>query len=95
MSARSGATSGFYLSGRKTRAADPAPHGAAVVASKPGLERMRDRTPDGLCPFCLDPLKSKRGRTCGDEECVRAYHRTHQRDRRAGNSVRKQKTVSR
>lgn len=61
--------------------------------SLPGLERMRDRTPDGLCPFCLDPLPGRRRRHCGDLVCERAYHRTYQRDRRAGNLVRHQRTV--
>jgi hypothetical protein len=63
----------------------------------PGLERMRDRTPDGLCPFCLDDLATsvsgKPTATCGSRECVRAYQRTYQRDRRAGNRVKNQRTV--
>jgi len=67
--------------------------------SLPGLERMRDRTPDGLCPFCgTDPLapsaNGKARKTCGDEACETAYMRTYQRDRRAGNLVRTQRVES-
>lgn len=55
---------------------------------KPGLVRMRDAVPDGACPFCLEPIapgKNGKGmKHCGDEACERAYHRTYQRDRRAG-----------
>lgn len=58
----------------------------------PGLERMRDRTPEGLCPFCEEPLKGRRKRHCGDPACETAYHRTYQRDRRAGNLVARQRT---
>lgn len=64
----------------------------------PGRERMIDRTPDGLCPYCLDPLPKpgKNGKTpkhCGHSACETAYHRTHARDRRRGLLVREQRVV--
>ena len=70
------------------------------IRTQIGLERMRDRTPDGLCPFCLDPLPqrhphAKHRKHCGDAECERAYHRTYQRDRRRGLLVAQQRTVAR
>jgi hypothetical protein len=61
---------------------------------RPGLELMRDRTPEGQCPFCLDPLKGRRRRHCGEPECETAYHRMYQRDRRSGNLVRSQRVGS-
>lgn len=65
---------------------------------KPGLELMRDRTPEGLCPFCLAPLERSRSgkprKTCGDQVCLIAYNRTYQRDRREGNLVRVQRVGS-
>lgn len=64
------------------------------MSQLPGLERMRDRTPDGRCPFCLDPLPKGRRRHCGDPACETAYTRTYQRDRRAGNLVRNQRVGS-
>jgi hypothetical protein len=53
----------------------------------PGLERMREATPPGLCPFCLDPLAEwcgtgRRPTTCGDRVCWTAWHRTYKRDYR-------------
>lgn len=62
--------------------------------SGPGLARMVDRTPAGLCPFCLDPLAQKLGKkrsgTCGDPECRKAWMRTYMRDYRQGLKVRDQ-----
>ena len=70
----------------------------APIRTRVGLERMRDRTPDGVCPFCLDPLpprRTKPHRHCGDVVCLRAYNRTYQRDRRRGLLVAQQRTVGR
>jgi hypothetical protein len=52
-----------------------------------GLQRLRDETPRGLCPFCLDKIPATRGpgrkkTTCGTEECVTAEDKRRQRDRR-------------
>jgi len=48
---------------------------------------MRASTPPGKCPFCLDPLKIYAGvgrypMHCGEPECITAYFRCYQRDRR-------------
>ena len=57
----------------------------------PGLRQMIAATPEGLCPFCLDPVQEKmaKGRpsqlhwqTCGDPVCRQAWWRTYARDRR-------------
>lgn len=46
---------------------------------------MRSETAPGLCPFCLDPIlpsKTKPRKYCGAPECLTAYNRCYQRDRR-------------
>jgi len=55
------------------------------VETQPGLKQMREATPEGLCPFCLDPLppkKTKPPKHCLDSICATAYQRTYMRDRR-------------
>jgi hypothetical protein len=73
--------------------------GKRAGLNRVGLERMRDRTPDDRCPFCMDFLpppgaNGKKPKHCGDDVCERAYQRTYQRDRRRGLLVRHQRTVS-
>ena len=66
------------------------PRGVYERTTGPGLRQMLAATPEGLCPFCLDPLQPKHTgrpgnlwRTCGDEVCRQAWWRTYSRDRRS------------
>jgi len=59
---------------------------------KPTLQQMKQATPPGLCPFCLDPIKQnprgRTARTCGDRVCaVTAYNRVYQRSYRRKTAV--------
>lgn len=58
----------------------------------PGMERMRDATPEGKCPYCLDDIPPKKVGAkawtyCGDPICLTAKHRTRKRDIRRGDRL--------
>ena len=59
---------------------------ARPYSKDPGLAQMRDDTPPGSCPFCLDPVAVSTGnkpfKHCNGPECKTAYQRTYRRDRR-------------
>ena len=59
----------------------------AKVQRGPGLERLREASAPGECPFCGDPVPAsdsgKPPKSCGEPECEAAYFRYYQRDRRA------------